>query len=250
MKISKGYITYETGGARHVAEFDLDRVNELEGIVVTPSCATTDAGSRLTVKVAPRGTIEIIELSLEGTPGLEQGDTVFCNGYQTWTDSREYDTDERMKKLFYPAGLLYKLNWYGDYHFYDYSGSKGRLHGYTYTYIKKKGHAIDFVGSLSEDTGYTIFEYDTKKNRITIRKECEGMILLDETTTFDLALFQGNERPIFELYFKMLSCDMATTPLCTGWTSWYNYYTDISEDIILSNLEDSPAKRSRSTHSR
>jgi alpha-galactosidase len=184
----------------------------------------------------PDGAVELAGFSLTMETEIDDNSRLFCNGFQSWTETREYPPSEKIKKLF--AGLrLIKLHRLGDSHFYKYTAESGRLHGYTYTYIKNADGGISFAGSLSEDEGYTIFEHDALKRVMNITKECEGLIAYKKTVIMDLLLADGDENKIFDRYAALHKPKIKPSPLCTGWTSWYNYYTDISEEIIIENLE-------------
>ncbi|HPN12825.1 MAG TPA: alpha-galactosidase, partial [Spirochaetota bacterium] len=92
------------------------------------------------------------------------------------------------------------------------------------------------LGSLLEDTGYTIYACETRKNRITVIKEVEGLVISNRLLLIDLLQLQGPKREVLAGYFETICPNLQTREPATGWTSWYKHYTDISEDIILNNL--------------
>lgn len=167
---------------------------------------------------------------------------VFCNGFQSWTESREFGPEEIHKPVRALPGRLFGLKNYGDYHFKKYPAGRGRFHSYTYTYLRLADNRVIFFGSLSEDEGYTVFDVDLRQDVLKIGKECTGTMITQSYHAFSLFVFQGTEEEAFAGYFDVLGKLKNNLPAriggtATGWTSWYNYYTRISEEIILSNLE-------------
>jgi len=47
---------------------------------------------------------------------------------------------------------------------------------------------------------------------------------------------EGNETEVFDGYFKHMNIAPPRVSKMTGWTSWYNYYENINEKIILENV--------------
>jgi alpha-galactosidase len=186
------------------------------------------------MNIKPKREMTINSIKLKEDIKYEKHDKIFLNGFQSWTDSREFNIDEKIPKL---NPLAYKkLNAMGDYSFYKYTGKSGILHGWTYTYIRK-GKTLDFYGSLSDDSGYTLFEHNTTENRLYIIKECEGLKIDKEYNAFNLYIKTGTEDDVFESYFQNMDIEKPEVEYITGWTSWYNYYTSNNEKIIAQNLE-------------
>ena len=124
------------------------------------------------------------------------------------------------------------LERYGDYGFYR---PRGRvLQSWTYTYIRNR-NGIDFAGSLSENTGYTVFEYYQRKH-LRVVKDCKGLHINSPYDVFDLFVATGEENQVFDSFFGLMNLPKPKIGPCTGWTSWYNYYSKISEDVVLDNL--------------
>lgn len=193
---------------------------------------------RLTVSILPFRELEVLSLYVTCKYNFRENQHIFTNGYQSWSMSREYFTDERMKgitRLSAPLKRKYQMHRYGDYSFHRYSGRKGEFHSYTYGYFRE-GSKYDLIGSLSEMGGYTAIESYCGENRIIIRKECEKLCITEEYEAFKLVWAQGSEDFVFDSYFSLAGvCKPANRPMA-GWTSWYNYYQNISEGIILKNL--------------
>ena len=202
---------------------------ENEDITVIYENLLEDGNRQAKVKIVPKKTIKICALYLETDEEVVKEKKVFLNGYQTWTESREFSTNERIPKLSKIGWNI--MNVYGDYWFYK--PSCERLQSFTYTYIRE-GNKINLIGSLCEAHGYTIFEYE--KDKLKIIKDCKGLKIESEYEAFNIFQCTGSENAAFSKYFNKMEIKKPKVLPCTGWTSWYNYYTHISEDIILSNL--------------
>lgn len=164
---------------------------------------------------------------------------VFVNGFQSWTNGKEYTHRDRMPRispLVTPLIKKYALDQYGDYGFVDYTHRKGEFHGFTYTYVKSH-QRFDFYGSLSECHGYTIFYHRMKRHRLMIHKDVTDLTFEGTYLLFDLFHCVGDEKTVFDRYFELQQIEKPRNGKMNGWTSWYNYYQDINESIILENLE-------------
>jgi alpha-galactosidase len=193
---------------------------------------------KVRVAIVPSVELEIKELSINADFYFKESHRIFVNGYQSWTDSREFFIDEKMKtitKLAAPIIKKYQFDKYGDYTFKKYSKKSGEFHGYTYSYIRE-GESFKFIGSLSERNGYTIIEQYVRDNKIIINKECKGHTIHSEYIPFELVCIEGSEEQVFDKYFHLMNIKKPNCKPMTGWTSWYNYYQNINEDVIYKNL--------------
>ena len=165
-------------------------------------------------------------------------ESIFMNGYQSWTDSHEklpHHKEHVMSRLMKAVIENYKLRPYGDYDFTKRPTSAGQFHGFTYCYFRW-GEQYRFLGSLSERDGYTVFYYDANRQRMQIEKDCKGLHIKKEWTAFHLTHLNGSELEVFDAYFRKMKIDKPKGRPMTGYTSWYNHYQNISENIILNNL--------------
>ena len=193
--------------------------------------------SILSIRIMPKCSITIESLELKLNYKFRD-ELIYVNGYQSWTDSKEFFVDEKMKTLSRLAKPLlphYQFDKYGDYNFKTYSNIAGDFHGYTYGYIRS-GNDYHFIGSLSEKVGYTIINTSVRNNEIVIEKECKNHVINSEYHAFNLFFMSGYENVVFDTYFEKMRIKKPTAKPMTGWTSWYNYYQNISESIILNNL--------------
>ncbi len=175
----------------------------------------------------------------------------FLNGYQSWTDTKEcylYEKEKiaRRAKRFFKKfkkndtfgktrDLLlnrFAFDRYGDVLSYDYSTNK--LHGYDIFYIKGKKEFFSY--NYNFRNAYLVYEILRKERKINVVSDIKKLHLKkgEEFTLFDYSLFGNNEEGLnglYELYPYKYSEKIF------GYTSWYNYYQNINEEIILRDLE-------------
>ncbi|MFT5763454.1 MAG: alpha-galactosidase [Saprospiraceae bacterium] len=195
--------------------------------------------SRIQLMIHPKEQIVLKALKLVRKRSFASEEKVFCNGFQSWSESREYSLKEKIPSLKNFARPY--LKYYGDAYFDFIKRGKGYFHSWTYGYIKK-GKKIDFVGSLTESTAFTLIQYDTRLGEICIEKECDGLVLEHSFPILDIFIAEGNESWVFNEYFNAMGLSPPKVPPLTGWTSSYNYSSNISEEIILKNAAAFVAK--------
>lgn len=198
--------------------------------------------------IHPRVDMQMLEVSLDTSRPMEDDEVFFANGFQAWTTSREYHKQDKSVVTASPVRHLAKwIEDYetasGDYRFSPNDKGRGRFHGYTYCYYRK-GDVCHLIGSLNEPTGYTRYVVDANAGTLEIQKDIEGKTLTagNDFTVFDLLVAHGGYDEVFDAYFANYYAQAGITPRRTidhlsGYTSWYNYFTKISEDIILRDLE-------------
>lgn len=235
MNIQKGFIRYRVRKRDYTLPFTPGVPARAQGLEVTSELLPVDHGWRLTVSLAPDGPLSLLEIFFDANYRFLPDDRIFCNGFQSWTESREFSPGERIRPLG-RAGRLFKLDCFGDYNLYPSPGGKGTFHSHTYCSIRQKTGAMTLLGSLNEETGYTIFACDARRNRIRVVKDVEGSEISSPVTVVELLLLQGREEELPAAYFNALCPGFQPRGHATGWTSWYHYYTDISESIIEENL--------------
>ena len=168
----------------------------------------------------------------------EQTERFFANGFQSWTSSREYKRND----VQYGLRTLSKLpivrtfsGASGDYAFTEYG--KDLYHSFSYTYFRID-EKVELVGSLNERTGYTIFYADYAQNIFAVVKDVEGLTLDGEYRLFDIVRVQGTYDEVFDKYFELYPRkNTGRVKHLVGYTSWYNYYQNINEEIILRDLQ-------------
>lgn len=195
---------------------------------------------RLDVSVKSRAETELVSAKAILPYSYRDDSRIFVNGYQSWSESREYLPCEKFKGLLGPSAIKairHISGISGDYHFKKYPSKKGVFHGYTLGYVRN-GEICDFIGSLNERTGYTILDFNVPASRITVEKELENVKILGNYQLFSLVGVSDIYDVCFDTYFDALDIQKPRLKRLCGYTSWYNYYNRINEKIILRDLEN------------
>ena len=160
---------------------------------------------------------------------------LFLNGYQSWTDSRERNFLRFEKNLLHlPQGLVdaYSFDRYGDYTFYPYDVR--RVHGYDIFY--RKGVRDGLLLNLNYKNAYMIVEVDRRTGGVLVKSDVRGARISagQSYPLVDYMIYHSTQEGMSD--FKRIFPERPIEKLF-GYTSWYNYYQDISEEIILRDLE-------------
>ncbi len=227
-----GHIAWYEGATLKSSAFGQGETAVADDLSVTMIRSTESNSLRLQVAVNARRKIMLSELYVVQIQPVEDGDSLFLNGYQSWTESREFKPDEAIPKLRGPIKGF--INTTGDYTFYKHSHKAGHLHSWSWTGL------IDLYGEttlcwmdLAPERGYTIFEWRCAEGKLQIRQDVGGREVSGPTNLIDLRHWAEQGTEVLSPPEK--PARKVTAP-ATGWTSWYNYYTKITEEIILDNL--------------
>jgi alpha-galactosidase len=178
--------------------------------------------------------LELLDFKLQMHPALSAECKMMVNGFQSWSRSEEMGVADRIVPLFKPARRL--LAPLGDANIYRYSGKRGRLHSWSYTYFRYPDDQTLFIGSLNEKSGYTLFEYDYDRDRLIIRKDCSGAAASSGYQLLNLYIGWGYPDQLFKEFMSLSGQTRKIAPKASGWCSWYNYYTTVSETVVRENL--------------
>jgi alpha-galactosidase len=189
---------------------------------------------RYKVILLPKQEIQLSEFFIETHLDYTASKGIFCNGFQSWTETRIFENDEKIKGQ--RRGVKVIGEAYGDGMLYPYKNKKGIVHSWTYTYIKQPKRKILFLGSLNDANGYTIFEHHALENKLCIQKDCKGQIISNDFLLIDIFVANTYDWICFQNYFEAQQLQPISAKPTIGWTSWYYYYTKISEKIIEENL--------------
>lgn len=199
------------------------------------------AENGLTLTVIPKKEISDISFYLERKYEYPQDSMFFANGFQSWTDTKEFAKNELMAdEGIVGKGLFGKspfgMNLVGNYTFVEQSKECGVFHSISFAYVRNEKN-IDFFGSLNDRTGYTIIYADMNKNTLRFSKDVEGITISEPYELIDLYFDNGGYDEVFDRYFAKMNVKPLTDKKIKGYTSWYNYYQNINEKIILRDLE-------------
>lgn len=197
----------------------------------------------LKVKLFPKQKISNLKINVNMTYNFSSTSRVYCNGYESWTDSKEFFIDEKIDRIKGIPKLLNSFHYSGDEYFIKYKKSKGCFHSFSYTYIRENNNFI-LLGSMSERNGYTVFYYDCLNNSMRISKDLDKVTFESEYLLFDIKCYNGEYNNVFDKYFADMNIPKPRETHACGYTSWYNYFTNITQDVINNDL-DSFKKKGR-----
>lgn len=225
LKYSLAGAVYETVGYSG-PHFSVITVNDESGVKLT---------------LIPSRPITLISASLEFWHEYEKNEKFFVNGYQSWTTSGEMSAEDIYRGTTPLAGVTkYTKDMAitsGDYAFTRYEPRPGFFHSFTYTYLRR-GDEFEFFGSLSERNGYTVFYSDMEKHIFSVEKDVEGLTISEPYEMFDIVRVVGGYDEVFDKYFAAMNLPAKKRiDRLTGYTSWYNYFQRIDENIILRDLK-------------
>ena len=235
MENVRGKLTYRREGVVMTLNFDLDKQAENDDLVIASTISATAPGERWTVTVTPRTAVKLLTAELRVPVAVPPSSRVFVNGYQTWTESREMRPRDRIPSLNRLARS--RCSMYGDYEYVTNPGFPGRFHGWTYGYVRTEPDLLTLFASLAEHTGFTLVTVTASAGRAILQKECGGVMPAEPYLLYDVYVGTGTDSETFGCYFDLLGLRHLRTPPLTGWTSWYNYYTGITQEIIRHNLD-------------
>lgn len=199
--------------------------------------ALFDWGQALHIRAAlPEGHIRSVTAQIP-LAALE-GSRVFMNGYQTWTSCPEYSLSDKiwdLRRMPRSAVEEHGFDRYGDYHFVKYPCRAGVTHGFSWCYVRR-GETYKLIASLDEAPGYTMFTYDADLAQLTLERDCAGLACGGEYALFDLYFGKGSEDAVFDGWFEKMGVKPLPASPIRGYTSWYNRFTNITEDTIRADL--------------
>lgn len=80
-------------------------------------------GKQIQVLVSPKTEVSLQQISIDFEYDYTPAQSIFCNGFQSWSESREYTPAERIPTLKWFARPFMK--YYGDAHFQEIPRKKG-----------------------------------------------------------------------------------------------------------------------------
>lgn len=202
--------------------------------------ALTEGENSVKAVITPKTDIAISNFYIERDYEFEDGSKFFANGFQSWTDTREFVKTDKMDGLNTVGKSLYGringIKYVGDYSFVNEEKVPGTFHSHGFAYVRN-GKKLDFFGSLNDRTGYTVIYADMNENTLRISKDVEGVTISEPYELLDLFTAKGGYDEVFDAYFAAMDVKPITDEKIKGYTSWYNYYERINEEVILRDLE-------------
>ena len=165
----------------------------------------------------------------------DKDDLYFLNGYQSWTDTKEFLPTERQKDISkLPRFLVnaFAFDGYGDASFYKYG--KHLLHGYDIFYCK--GKCEKFVLNLNYTRAYLLIQIDKEQNALNLCYDFNGY-KVGANTELTVADYYLSDSVSEGMEYFNAVFPLKNTPKIFGYSSWYNYYQRINEEILLRDLD-------------
>ncbi len=193
----------------------------------------SESENRFTAKVTAKTDLTLGRAVSQYHFNSYKNDLYFFNGYQSWTDTKECYIKEKEKDVYkIPKFLLsaFSFDRYGDATFYGYG--KDRLHGYDVFWAKGKNQR--FIFNVNGGA-YLIIEFIKKFGVLNLISDSSGKSLKagESFVLFDYYFYEDYEKGLNA--FKKQYPEKPTKKIL-GYTSWYNYYQNINEEIILRDL--------------
>lgn len=232
-------LTYKIGNTKHELKKDLLENRSFSDEFV--SIDTNINENRIEIVLSTTKRIKLVNASIDYPQIYRKDDLLFFNGYQSWSYSKEDDLnsyDQGINKIPFKklTNHFLHLDRYSEHHYMHYKNKKGFNCGWTYSYIRNNENYKLFA-SLNEKDGFTVYEYDKDLPILKIIKEVDGSEVSDSFKLFDVLILNGKEDEVFDKYFDMLGVSKPNAKPMVGYTSWYNYYQNINEEIINRDLD-------------
>jgi alpha-galactosidase len=196
--------------------------------------------------------LETINIPLDSEIPAGSNYKVFQHGYQSWSFSTTYsalekDISPKLEFLRYSQENIYA----------NHSGKVGDFisEGFTCLYSSTSDSGIVVGVSKLADPGVriqTVLSSDGEIEEITAILDYHSSPDLktnEKISMPELVIlsFRGSPEKALQDYYEILASSITIPELGkktpTGWCSWYYYFANISEKIILNNLRDCKAKK-------
>lgn len=198
----------------------------------------------LYANITPKTAVTFKKLCFKLPYRYAKDSKIFVNGYQSWTDSFEYSVGESMHELSRLTEFCITKNPIkaiglpksGDSLFHKFPRKPDFFYGWSYGYVRR-GEDVTIFGSLDERSGYTCVSFDVQNSAVIIEKELEGVSFDKAKNLLSFAVINGGYDEAFDRYFEKMGVACRTNKRRTGYTTWYNYYGNITEQIVLRDLK-------------
>jgi alpha-galactosidase len=194
------------------------------------------SGNRRTVTVTALRQMRLYEASIQLPHPFARRDRILANGYQSWTETRECYRPEHVNNLNrIPAGIENRFHFkaYGSQAFWPMDNSYHL--GFDYSYVR--GNKPLFIGSFNHKNAYLLIQFLEDEDQIVLYSDVSHRLLKEgeSFTVFDYMLAEDGQA-----YFNAYT--PRTQRKLFGYTSWYNHYQNINEQLILDALENADSR--------
>ena len=202
------------------------------------SAEITVSGNRTKVTVSAKRDLRLLSAKLSEPYDYAPDCRIFVNGYQSWTDTREFRLPEGLHTVLdKPEVVRYKSHYagHGDERFHKYR--RGCLHGYTYGYVRQASGGAELFGSYNEENAWLVTVFDKRHHKLILESDCDGRDIRagEEFTLYDFIRLKGRLTEVSREYFSGFGkCERE--PI-RGYTSWYLHYQNIDLEKMNTALE-------------
>ena len=201
-------------------------------------------GERLTAAIDAADGVTIDKFWVDIPYAYNANKRCFVNGYQSWSDSKEYAVDGHMDTFSRLAEWGVKsvfmrrtgLGRAGETFWREYPRKTGVFYGFSYGYVRE-GDKYDLFASLSEREGYTIVTFDVSAGIVRIEKDLEGETFGGRHKVLDAVVLSGSHDEVFDRWFDVMGVKCSTIGRKSGYTTWYNYYGGVTQAIVERDLK-------------
>ena len=175
------------------------------------------------------------EHDLPAGTGEGLSDLFFLNGYQSWTDTKETylsESERDVKRLPRFLNARFAFDRYGDATFFPYD--KNVLHGYDLFY--RRGERECFFANLNGERAFLLFSVDRTSGKVTLTSDVAGATVSAGETFTVCDYLAANTFSEGVSAFRDAFPQRNPEKLL-GYTSWYNYYQNVSESILSRDLD-------------
>ena len=202
-----------------------------EDITIT----TLRSGNHTTIELLANVDVVLEKAYVDYPCQINFKDLYFLNGYQSWTDTKEFKLATQLRDIRKSPHIIshmFAMDKYGDSHFYNYSIRKSHGHDVFYS----KGQFESFVFNLNYKTAYLIVELIKDRSSIRLISDVQGLKVNkgQEINVFDYCYYDNFEKGLMAFWDAF---PIRNVKKVLGYTSWYNYYQNINEEIINRDLE-------------
>ncbi len=196
----------------------------------------TENDGHVTVSITAFAAITLISAGTALQHPYGKDDLVFANGYQSWTETRQFSAKEGLRNLSrLPAKLTerFALKAYGSQYF-EPAEKNTKV---AFDLFEIIGTAPLFIGNLNYKNAYLIIRPDQSNGTITLKSDVEGLELAagESFTLFDY-VFSTDAAAARDAYFARMK--PVSSRKLLGYTSWYNHYQNINEQLIDTALRE------------
>ncbi len=175
-----------------------------------------EQGHRIKIQIHPKEDVTIQELTIKLSHSFQSDDEIFCNGFQSHTESLVYSPNESLPVLGGLAGS--KWHQLGNYRHPLLKDLSANLHSWTYSHIRQSNGQYLLIGSLAENTGFTIIKHCCNLNVIKISWEATDFTIAHSFPALDVVILKGKEEVVFDQYFALMESRVSgeNIPLRSG----------------------------------